>query len=145
MTQAFQTTAETIPGDRRRDRRYTLDLELRYKVSRGRRVLQAGVGRTTDISSRGVAFETQEPLPLRHTAELSVEWPMTLNGCALRLFIQGRVVRSGQHSAAVRILKHEFRLAGAKPAVMERGAAAGRSPGQKGSADSRVIMPRLPF
>ena len=110
MTQTSDTIPETIRGERRHDRRYALDLQLRYKVTRGKQVLRTGTGRTTDISSRGVAFVTDQPLPLRNTAELWVDWPRTLNGCPLRLIVRGRVVRSDQRGAAVRILRHEFRL-----------------------------------
>lgn len=125
MNRKPEITMDSIGGERRKDRRYTLDLELRYTVTRGKHVLQQGTGRTTDISSGGVAFSTTRPLPLRNTAELSVEWPATLNGCRLRLVIQGKVVRNDNYGAAVRILKHEFRVAGAaRPEGVERGAGA---------------------
>ena len=42
---------DTIAGDRRRDKRYVLELDVRWKLIRRRRLLESGEGRTVDLSS----------------------------------------------------------------------------------------------
>lgn len=101
-----------IHGDRRRDRRYTISMELRYKVTRGKQVLEMGTGRTLDISSGGIAFTTDQPLPVGMMAELWVNWPVPLNGQPLRLVVLGRIVRNGRRGTAIQSVRHEFRMAG---------------------------------
>ncbi len=111
MTDRHQNI-ELIGGDRRRSRRYPVSLELKYKVTRGRRLLDMGSGQTRNMSSGGIAFTTDQVLPMGMIAELWVEWPYQLNGYPMRLVVTGRVVRSTRTETAVRSMKHEFRLAG---------------------------------
>jgi hypothetical protein len=112
MTPTGCADMEPTYGDRRDSRRYQLNLELRYKVTRGRHLVEMGTGQTVDVSSGGVSFSTSQFLPPGAFAELWLEWPVALNGNALRLVMQGRVVRSEGNAAAVQISRHEFRLAG---------------------------------
>src|ERR1039458_1165213 len=61
---------------------------------------------------------TDEKLPVGHTVELSVKWPARLGGtCPLQFVATGRVVRSDATSAAVRIVRYEFRTRGAAAAA----------------------------
>ncbi len=48
---------DVIDGDRRQDRRYHLQLELKWKLIRRRRVLDTGTGHTLDVSSGGILFD----------------------------------------------------------------------------------------
>lgn len=114
MTLNCDQPIDLIHGDRRRDRRYTMSMDLRYKVTRGKQVLQMGTGRTLDISSGGVAFTADQPLPIGAMAELWVNWPVPLNGQPLRLVVQGRIVRNGRRGTgtAVQSVRREFRMAG---------------------------------
>jgi hypothetical protein len=67
------------------------------------------------MSSGGIYFETQEPLPKDGRIELAMDWPFLLEGvCALKLVMRGRVVRSDAKGTAVRIMQHEFRTAGVR-------------------------------
>jgi PilZ domain len=101
---------QSIGGDRRHDRRYDIQLELRWKLIRRRRVIETGCGRTIDLSSGGVLFETGCELPVGLNVELSVAWPVRLHNIApLQLTVQGRIVRSANGWAAVRSVQHEFR------------------------------------
>ncbi len=109
-----EQTTDRIGGDRRRSRRYPINLDLRYKVTRGRRLVEMGSGQTLDMSSDGVAFSTGHVLPVGMVAELTVEWPYSLNGYPLRLVVKGRIVRSSHTGTALRNTKHEFRLAGTR-------------------------------
>ena len=97
-----QAGTEVIHQDRRDDRRYSIDLELRYEViARGRKQL-CGSGRALDLSSGGVRFSSDRSLPVGASVKLFVRWPVMLKrNCPLTLLIVGRVIRSdGQITAA---------------------------------------------
>ncbi|MGD0500330.1 MAG: PilZ domain-containing protein [Bryobacteraceae bacterium] len=101
---------DRIAGDRRRDRRYELRLDMRWKLLRRRRVLDQGAGRTLDLSSSGILFESGRELPTGFTVELSVTWPVLLHNVApLQLVAAGRIVRTDGGRAAIRMAQHEFR------------------------------------
>jgi len=112
---------DQIAGDRRCDKRYELELDLRWKLIRRRRVLESGEGRTVDLSSGGLLFDSGRPLPAGLNVELSVTWPVMLHNVApLQLVIYGKIVRSTGRRTAIRMVQHEFRTVGT---VMERRAA----------------------
>jgi len=105
--------SESIGGDRRSDRRYRIQLDLRWKAIRRRKVQGVGVGRTIDLSSGGVLFDAGQQLPVGLNVELSVAWPVLLQHIApMQLAISGRIVRSDGSGTAVRITQHEFRTMG---------------------------------
>ncbi|SPE24289.1 Type IV pilus assembly PilZ [Candidatus Sulfopaludibacter sp. SbA3] len=103
---------QSIAGDRRHDRRYDIHLELRWKLIRRKRVLDTGTGRTLDLSSGGILFETDRQLPQGLNVELSLAWPVMLHNVApLQLVIAGRIVRSAGQRTAIQMVQHEFRTA----------------------------------
>ncbi len=73
---------------------------------------QAGSGTTVNISSGGVLFRSVESVPEDSRIEMALSWPFSLEDCALKLVLRGRVVRSDRHATAVRVLQYEFRTAG---------------------------------
>jgi hypothetical protein len=96
--------------ERRSDRRYDLSLELRWKLIRRRRVLDTGTGTTLDVSSGGILFQTDRPIPNGGSLEVSISWPARLHNVApMQLVVSGRVVRGGGGKAAIRMIQHEFR------------------------------------
>jgi hypothetical protein len=102
--------------ERRSDRRYGLSLELRWKLIRRRRVLATGTGVTLDLSSSGVLFETDRPLPNGGMLEVAIAWPVRLHNVApMQLVVNGRIVRGGGGRAAIRMLQHEFRTSRQTP------------------------------
>jgi len=104
---------QLIAGDRRRDRRYTLHLDCKWKLIRRRRVLDSGVGNTIDLSSGGLQFDAGRHLPEGLNVELSISWPVLLHNVApLQLFVTGRIVRARGRMIAIRTVQHEFRTAG---------------------------------
>jgi PilZ domain len=100
---------DLVHEDRRDDRRYPIELEMRYKlVTRNRAPLQ-GTGRTLNISSGGVLFDGDRSLPAGAFVELSIHWPIMLQqSCPLTLCIVGRVVRCHENQAAVKLNRYEF-------------------------------------
>jgi hypothetical protein len=121
-----QQQMEGIGGDRRNDRRYEIQLDVRWKLIRRRRVLETGVGRTLDLSSGGILFDPGRQLPVGMNVELSIAWPVLLRNVApLQLVVSGRIVRCNSNRAAVVMAQHEFRTSGAPAA--ERPAFGGTS------------------
>jgi hypothetical protein len=95
--------------DRRSKHRFTMQREMRFKVLENERIVVTGTGRTIDMSSNGIAFESGSLKP-GSLVELSVSWPVLLDEtCMMRLIVFGRVVRASNHMAACTIDKYEFR------------------------------------
>jgi len=107
---------DQIAGDRRSDKRYEIQLELRWKLIRRKRVLETGIGRTIDLSSGGILFDAGRPLPAGLNVELSVSWPAMLHNTApMQLVIAGRILRSDRQYVAVEMSQHEFRTLATGP------------------------------
>jgi hypothetical protein len=99
--------------ERRDSNRFPLQEELSYRVVNTKTERIAGTGRTLDMSSSGICFTTLEKLQIGRQVEVAVNWPALLDGnCALKFVAVGRVVRSDDHSAAVKIERYEFRTRG---------------------------------
>jgi hypothetical protein len=135
---------DTIGGDRRDDRRYEMQLEVRWKLVRRRRVIDNGVGHTMDLSSGGIRFYAGRELPIGLNVDLSVCWPVRLHNVApMQLAIQGRIVRSADGWAAIRTVAHEFRTMGIPSEHREVLATMTRTPGllmaSGGASDLRKI------
>jgi hypothetical protein len=128
-SEELNETAESIGGDRRFDRRYQLQLEVRWKLIRRRKVQDTGVGRTIDLSSGGILFDAARPLPVGLNVELAISWPVLLHNVApMQLVASGRIVRSIGSYAAIQLTQHEFRTVGTPPDQRQVLAAASRTP-----------------
>ena len=118
MNSNGKPTAErdAIGGDRRQNRRYHLQLELKWKLIKRRRVLDMGAGRTVDFSSGGILLDAGCQLPEGLTVELSISWPVLLHNVApLQLITIGKIVRGDGRRVAIRTVQHEFRTTGVQP------------------------------
>jgi hypothetical protein len=104
---------ELIGDDRRFDRRYDLAFRVRWNLLHRNKLLDSGSGRTINLSSWGILFETSQKLPVGHKVCLSISWPVLLHNVArMQLVVVGRIVRSDGERTAVRIEHREFRTAG---------------------------------
>ena len=94
--------------ERRQQRRFAIQETVSYKtLGRGEAITGRGV--TLDFSSGGIAFTTEDQLPIGRKIEVSVDWPAKLYGHrAVRFVATGRIVRSGRHQAAAKIQHHDF-------------------------------------
>jgi hypothetical protein len=102
-----------ISGERRSDKRYGMQLQVRWKLLRRRRTIENGTGHTIDMSSGGILFEAGMNLPEGLNVELSIAWPMLLHNLKpMQLIVTGRIVRAQNGAAAIRTLTHEFRTVG---------------------------------
>ncbi len=96
--------------ERRTKFRFPLRRELRYKVLEDEEVVQSGLGESVDVSSSGVAFQTERDLKTGAAVEVSISWPVLLNdSCPMRLVALGQVLRSSGGVAVCSIDKYEFR------------------------------------
>ena len=106
-------------ADRRRTIRFPVNEEVKYRVIHKTSGI-TGSGKTLNMASGGLLFTTEERLPLGRAIEVAVNWPARLNGvCPLKFVATGRVVRSDDHSAAIRIERYEFRTRGGAVKEME--------------------------
>ena len=96
--------------ERRAGTRFALNLNVSYNVVDRRAIVRTGSGRTIDLSSSGLSFTTgQPPLP-GQKLEMSIDWPVLLDGAIrLQLVMSGIVVRTTNAATALRINRHEFR------------------------------------
>ncbi|MDQ2841429.1 MAG: PilZ domain-containing protein [Acidobacteriota bacterium] len=99
--------------ERRKSRRFPINLEVHFKTlnQRGERV--EGIGQTLNISSSGVLFTSEYQLPIGTALEVSIAWPSRLkDGCFLNLIVRGRVTRQAKGELAMQSHQHEFRTQG---------------------------------
>lgn len=113
MSNRIQRRAESA-DDRRATNRMPIERDVRYKVLGGKKtVKQVGLGKTLNMSSGGVLFTTETPLPEGERVELAVSWPAQLNETLpLKLVAMGRLVRAGDSQAAICVERYEFKTRG---------------------------------
>lgn len=97
-------------NERRCRQRFSLNWELHYKVLKKGKAGVAGTGLTSDVSSKGIRFAADRPLPLGAPIEIVIDWPATLgDGRPLQLVGKGRALRTNGEWVACRIERFEFR------------------------------------
>jgi hypothetical protein len=102
-------------SDRRASVRYPLNLEVRYSVAGRRGALETGSGHTIDMSSSGLSFTADKPLPIGQGLGLSIDWPARLDGdVQIQLIVSGVVVR---HLVALKLHDHYHRYLDASRSV----------------------------
>ena len=111
QVEEFGTAGSAIPTiepDQRARLRFPLALPLTYRsVSPEGR---AGAGRTLNVSSGGVLFTAAPELSVGMTLELTIEWPVLLEGSVpLQMRLFGTTLRANADQVVLRIDKHEFR------------------------------------
>ena len=107
--------------DRRASVRVPVNLAVRYSVVGHRRPVETGSGRTIDMSSSGLSFTADRPLSIGQKLDLSIDWPVLLDGdVQLQIVASGVVVRTDGAVTALRMDRHEFRTRRAEPGVVPR-------------------------
>jgi hypothetical protein len=98
-----------LSEDRRARARYAIPLDVRYTVQ-DPEALQAGRGRIADLSSSGLRFTADKPLPTGVKIELSLDWPLVLDGgVGLQLVALGVVVWTRGTETALQVERYDFR------------------------------------
>ena len=96
--------------ERRASTRFALPLEVRYAISRPHAPVETGSGRSIDLSSSGLSFTADKPLETGRKLDVSIDWPVLVDGgVKLQLIVSGVVVRTDGTTTALRTLRHEFR------------------------------------
>jgi len=102
---------------------YPIDLGIRCRALRSDNVV---LGKIRDISSGGVRFTSSEILAPGTTVELSIDWPVLLDGaCRLQLKGLGVVVRTDEHGTAIEFERTEFYTRKTRTAALCGAAAVG--------------------
>ena len=115
-----------LSSDSRSSVRVPMDLEVRYRVVRRRRPVENGSGRTIDMSISGLSFTADRPLSIGQRLDLSIEWPVVLDGgVQLQLVTSGVIVRSAGAVIALRTGRPEFKTRRAGLKVEPRKASVG--------------------
>jgi hypothetical protein len=96
-----------VTDDRRASMRLPINRHVRYTIlGEKKKLRQAGLGKTLNISAGGILFTTEYPLPEGERVELVVSWLARLNDALpVKLVLTGRLVRSGAAQAAMSIDK----------------------------------------
>jgi hypothetical protein len=104
MSPALDVSATAVARDRRRHQRYPIVMTAH--------VLDAGAcqeATTVDISTGGILLRSGGLLPFGRRVKVFIDWPVLLhNRCALRLVIEGTVIRSSRVGTAVETLRYDF-------------------------------------
>jgi hypothetical protein len=109
---------ENQNSERRKDRRYQIEVELEYRLVRRGKVVSTGRGHTVNVSTGGLLFESEHALPAGMEIELAIAWPARIdNVAALKLWVTGRTVRAQGNLTAAKIIHHHFRTAGTRKSL----------------------------
>ena len=115
MRQETGLPANGREHDRRSKKRFSIQQEVRYKMSYRQRIAETGAGKTVNVSSGGLWIITESTLTPGWPVELAMNWPVLLhNACPMKLMIYGRVIRSSGKAAAITIDRYEFRTQGSR-------------------------------
>ena len=99
-----------VAEERRTANRFPIEREVHFRTIGKRKLAECGLGQTINISSAGVLFTTDRVLRMGNRVEVAISWPAQLNASvALQLVAQGRIVRSDESKAALKIQHYEFR------------------------------------
>lgn len=113
------------PKDRRLGHRFPIEAELCYLLLNGKTIVAAGHGRTVNVSSSGVLFQSMHAVRPGEQIELSIAWPARIDGVVrMQLRASGRTVREQDNCTGVRILHYEFRTGGIRESNVRQSATA---------------------
>ena len=97
--------------ERRLAPRYAIETAVEYRLMARGEVIGTGRGRTVDISSSGILFESERTLPPQRVIHLSLDWPVRREaGLTTELHVAGRTVRRRGRRTALAMERHEFRF-----------------------------------
>ena len=100
-------------AERRSKMRFPIALMVRFVA---RKPPMGGTGYTVNLSSSGALIASQQLMSVGARIELSVDWPVMLDGAtALQLVAIGQVVRSDADTFALSLRRCEFRTTKKQP------------------------------
>ena len=106
-------SAEVIHGDRRVNRRYDVELQLRFHYTNDDGALRVGCGVTAELSRGAILFLTDDPPPAGTDVEAHIAWPFLLQDtCPLELVLRGSISGVSDRGTVMRLRSYEFRTVG---------------------------------
>jgi len=94
-------------------------LPLRYTVFNPDQTKTVGSGHTINLSSSGLCFTADTQLAVGQRLEVSIQWPVQLQGRAqIQLLLVGEVVRTSGSTAALRCDQHQFKTLSLGPKLV---------------------------
>ena len=131
--------------ERRASLRFPLALEVRYSVSRRRRQVATGSGHVIDMSSSGLRFAIAGPLEPGLKLNVSIDWPVLLDGCVLlQLIVTGGVVWSSGTETALQIERAYFKTRSAGLKVASNRESEGPSVANAKAVNANTVWSLLP-
>jgi hypothetical protein len=102
----LDTETELARPNRRKHRRFAMELEVRYTLTSG----QTGTGEVLNMSTGGLLFRCGIILPIGELIRADLTWPFLLeSGQPLELLVHGMILRSDLAGTAISISKHQIR------------------------------------
>ena len=106
-------SVEIIHGDRRVNRRYDVELDLRFHYTTEEGALRSGCGVAIELSRGGILFLTDDPPAAGTDVEAHIAWPFLLQDtCLLELVVRGSISSVGDRGTVMRLRSYEFRTCG---------------------------------
>ena len=96
--------------ERRLHRRYLVNVEIKYRLKEAQESIKTGIGRTINISTYGILFESQLPVPLGSRIEIDLPWPTRPQAQPLELRAEGYTIRAARNQTAMYIEQYAFRF-----------------------------------
>lgn len=110
--EAVRASPPRFLPERRSGRRYSIALQLEWKLFSRKRLVDMGTGTTVDLSNDGILFEADHKPAATGSMELCITWPARAeNFRSMHLTVTGRVVRVAGTHVAIRIRQHGFSMA----------------------------------
>ena len=94
--------------ERRSAVRYALELTVSCGLFRGGRMLPAKSGKTRNLSSKGILFNSEQLYETGSSLWMSIIWPATRDDAEVELIILGHTVRSDVNGTALAIDRYAF-------------------------------------
>ena len=102
-----------ISGDRRLERRYTLESPFHFRYIGESGLVTEGWGQTVDLSRDAVRFQSETAPPVGVRLEARIAWPYLLQGvCRLELVVRGVVCGTTDRGTVLSMDSYEFRTCG---------------------------------
>src|SRR5579863_617443 len=80
---------QSLSPDRRQHARFPIHMEVAYRLTSV--MLSGGIGRTINLSTRGVFFMAESVPPIGSSIELAIDWPARVDAAPLSFVAQGIV------------------------------------------------------
>jgi hypothetical protein len=97
------------PLERRQYKRYTMSLDVQFKIRKDGKFIDGGEGKIHDVSRSGLFFESSSVVSPGTVVRLVAAWPVRFQGkTRVDWVVDGVVLRSTAFGMAVNIMRQRF-------------------------------------